>query len=119
MSQTSTHNTFIFNEQIDSEFLFSLYEDDYTYIKEVFNTTLETLDEDILVLVHAFESRDIQAVRKAAHKLKPVFGFTGVTSLQSQICQFEQTCAMVTSAEHLAKDFQYLLDRINDGKKLL
>ena len=42
MNGTNGHKKFKFNEKIDEDWLYSLYEDDYTYIAEVFNSGIES-----------------------------------------------------------------------------
>ena len=42
MNRTNGHKKFKFNEKIDENWLHSLYEDDYAYIAEVFNSGIES-----------------------------------------------------------------------------
>ena len=46
MTNGDFSNKFIFNEKIDSDYIYSMYADDYGYIEEIFGTTLEHYDED-------------------------------------------------------------------------
>jgi hypothetical protein len=83
---------FIFSEKIDEEYIRSLYHDEYSYITEIFQTTLEHFDADLQYLRTAFEKQDTMGLKKAAHKIKPVFGFTGLLDVQELLNSFEQFC---------------------------
>ena len=82
MSNQAEHNTFIFNDKIDRELLFSLYEDDFPYMEEIFSITLSQIKPHISQLKAAFESGDKEELRKSAHKLKPSFGYVGLPAMQ-------------------------------------
>ena len=78
---------FSFNQQLDVDFLQSLYEDDYEYAQQVFgNFLIETNKE--LALLKEFEfQNDQKKFRAHLHKIKPTFSLVGVSSLT----QFSET----------------------------
>jgi HPt (histidine-containing phosphotransfer) domain-containing protein len=119
MNPTKDHKRFKFNEQIDQDWLYSLYQDDYAYIAEVFNSGIESFREDLPALTTAFESSDIQGLKKAAHKLKPVFGFAGLLQHQEMMARFENACANATSTANLTMQYIELMEVIRDGKTIL
>ena len=41
MNNLKTANAFVFNAEIDANYLNSLYGEDYNYLQEVFNTVLD------------------------------------------------------------------------------
>ncbi|MEO8582330.1 MAG: hypothetical protein ABI415_00965 [Flavitalea sp.] len=110
---------FIFDENIDKEFIYSLYEDDYTYITEVFYSCLESVNEGIPVLHHAFELGDVLMVKQAAHKLKPVFGFTGLLNQQDTIGIFENVCVNISAIDVVKNEFEELMNQIIRGRNIL
>ena len=59
MSGANFSKKFIFNEKLDSEYLYSLYEDDYQYIQEIFQTTLTHFYEDYNSIRTAFEANNL------------------------------------------------------------
>ena len=119
MNRTNGHKKFKFNEKIDENWLHSLYEDDYAYIAEVFNSGIESFREDLPALTTAFESSDIQALKRSTHKLKPVFGYAGLLFHQEMMARFENACANTSDTANLTLQYIELLDLIRDGKNIL
>lgn len=119
MNRANGHKKFKFNEKIDEDWLYSLYEDDYTYIAEVFNSGIESFREDLPALTSAFESADIQALKRSTHKLKPVFGYAGLLFHQEMMARFENACANTSDTSNLTLQYIELLDLIRDGKNIL
>ena len=119
MNRTNGHKKFKFNEKIDENWLHSLYEDDYAYIDEVFNSGIESFREDLPALTTAFESSDIQALKRSTHKLKPVFGYAGLLFHQEMMARFENACANTSDTSNLTLQYIELLDLIRDGKNIL
>lgn len=119
MNAVGAHKNFIFNKKIDEEYLHSLYEQDYVYIAEVFNTTLESLKEETGHLTTAFESSDIPALKRAAHKIKPLFGFTGLLHHQEMIARFEHLCESASSTSNITMQYMELTEMIKEGRNIL
>ena len=114
MRNQAEHKTFIFNDKIDTELLFSLYEDDFAYMEEIFSITLSQIKPDISLLKSAFENGDKEEVRKAAHKLKPSFGFVGLPAMQEQCKQFEAECSVITAVEDLGPLYGKLVNALEE-----
>lgn len=112
-------NSFIFNEKIDSDFIFSLYEDDFTYIEEIFGITLAQLLPDISQVVAAHKSQDREALRKAVHKIKPSFGFVGLLASQESCKKFEALCNPDTPDENLEVSYSQLLAILDESRKIV
>jgi len=119
MTNQDFSKRFIFNEKIDQDYIYSLYEADYAYIAEVFNSCLETLNEELQSFNSAFESSDIPALKRGAHKLKPLFGFTGLLTHQEMMARFEHTCMNATNAGNLTVHFIELMEVMKEGKNIL
>ena len=119
MKNSSTLNKFIFNEKIDAEFLYSLYEDDYAYIAEVFQTTLKHFEDDLGQITLAYDDQNMEGLRKAVHKFKPIFGFTGLMNYQEQIGQIELSLTKPMTKEELASIYSCLKSVIDDGKDII
>jgi HPt (histidine-containing phosphotransfer) domain-containing protein len=93
MKEHFLRKKFIFNDKINGEFLFSLYEDDFLYIEEIFKTTLDQLNTVIPEIPTAFNGNDVSGLRKIVHKIKPAFGFTGFLETEERCKEFEDICA--------------------------
>ena len=119
MSNQAEHNTFIFNDKIDRELLFSLYEDDFPYMEEIFSITLSQIKPDISQLKAAFETGDREELRKSAHKLKPSFGFVGLPAMLEQCKKFETECSVASAASDLASIFHRLVVALDEHEAII
>lgn len=119
MNNQSAINSFIFNSEIDATYLHSLYGDDYVYLQEIFATVLNDFGSLADHVDFCYSSGNITALKAAVHKIKPVFGFVGMTSVQQSCQQFEQLCGTVSSPEMLSRDFETLKDKIAQSKQLI
>ena len=104
-----------FNPKIDRDFIISMYEDDYGYISEIFSTTLNQLEPDLLVLKQKFTEKDLEATRKLVHKIKPAFGFVGLRETETLCQQFEDSCHSATSVEDVSASFYTLVTAIGES----
>lgn len=119
MNQVNVHKKFIFNEKIDEDYIYSLYEYDYTYITEVFNSSLESLKEEIGHFTSAYESSDIPALKNATHKIKPIFGFTGLLDHQEMLSRFEHLCESASNTSNITMQYMELIEVLKEGKIIL
>jgi HPt (histidine-containing phosphotransfer) domain-containing protein len=119
MSGSNFSKKFIFNEKIDSDYLYSLYEDDYQYIEEIFATTLAHFDEDYNSIRNAYESNNLLELKRAIHKIKPTFGFVGLPLVQ-HICQeFEDICQKSNASDQLKTEYQQIVITLANSKDLI
>lgn len=119
MNHLSKLKTFIFNEKFDSDFLYSLYADDYAYVEEIFGTTLQHFDQDFETLKIAYESGNIIDLKKATHKIKPTFGFIGLPEVQQLCKDFEEMCENSTSTDNVKEEYKQIVITLADSKDLL
>ena len=119
MNNLSAINSFSFNAEIDTNYLQSLYGNDYVYLQEIFATVLNDYESLTDNIEYSYSSGNITALKAAVHKIKPVFGFVGMTAVQQECQQFENTCGTVTSPDMLARDFEVLKNRIFQSKQVI
>jgi HPt (histidine-containing phosphotransfer) domain-containing protein len=119
MNNLNTANAFVFNAEIDTNYLHSLYGEDYVYLQEVFDTVLKDYQSLTDNIEYSYSSGNITALRSAVHKIKPVFGFVGLTAVQQQCQEFEQICGTTGSPDKLASDFETLKNKIFQSKQLI
>ena len=119
MKDLKTANAFVFNEEIDINYLNSLYGDDYIYLQEVFGTVLQDYQSLTDNIEYSYSSGNLTALRSAVHKIKPVFGYVGLTAVQLQCQQFEQICGTVSSPDKLAGEFETLKNKIFQSKQVI
>ncbi|HET9276736.1 MAG TPA: Hpt domain-containing protein [Flavitalea sp.] len=110
---------FIFNDNFDTEFLFGLYEDDLSYMEEIFRTTIDQVKTVIDEIPGAFASKDIEKLRRMVHKIKPAFGFTGFLQMEKACKEFEDACTDSIEPDDLSTIYQRLWPSLVSGMKVL
>jgi len=112
--------SFMYNELIDPVILSNLYENDYAFIQKIFQSFLDSgLDGDLQQVDTCFTSDDTDGLRKVIHKLKPAFGFVGLTSIEEQCREMELLCVSGSSLNHLTEKINDLLNALRAGKKAI
>jgi HPt (histidine-containing phosphotransfer) domain-containing protein len=119
MSVPNFSKKFIFNEKFDSEYLYSLYEDDYQYIEEIYSTTLTHFDSDMHAIEHAFSTNNLTDLKKAVHKMKPTFGFVGLPAVQHICKEFEDFCQKANTTNELKVQYQQIVITLAESKELI
>lgn len=106
MREPISRKKFIFNENIDQDFLFSMYEDDLQYVEEIFKTTLDQLNTVVNDVPVAYDGKKVTDLKKIVHKIKPAFGFTGFLKTERACQEFEDACSEGIAVERLEKLYQ-------------
>lgn len=119
MNNPTLSKNFIFNEKIDANYLFSLYADDYPYIEEVFSITLQHFDHDQEAIAMAWSMTDLGDLKKAIHKIKPAFGFVGLTDVQQQCKEFEDLCQEAAGPDELKISYKQIVATLAESKSLM
>ena len=81
------------------------------YVGEVFGNSIDILNQEIPLMEEAYTNQDLNALLKVVHKLKPVFGFTGLLRQQELIGDFEQLCAG-KGTDAVREEFRTLMQSI-------
>jgi len=110
---------FQFDRRIDTGILYSLYENDYLYIEEIFKTILKHYDEDVEAFKGHYHAGNLEGLKKTAHKIKPVFGYIGLPDVQGYCNDFENHCARAGAIEEILPDCEKLLEQFAECKKLI
>ncbi len=118
MSDRST-TTFTFSDRIDADYLFNMYEDDYSYIETMFKTVLDHFDADRSGILANFQQNDLELLRKAVHKIKPTFGFVGMPDVLEKCKAFENKCYHAESITQLEDDYKDLLNTLEDAHQAI
>lgn len=87
-------------------------------IGETFTDVLQDYDGFVQKIYSSYEEEDIQALKSAVHKIKPLFGFVGLVSIESQCLQFENACQSAPFPG-LAADFTALKNSLIQAKKII
>ena len=110
--------TFVFSHPIDNQYILELYAGDYVMIGETFADVLQEYDGFVQKIYSSYEQADIPALKSAVHKIKPLFGFVGLVSIESQCLQFENACQSAPFPG-LAADFVALKNSLIQAKKII
>lgn len=92
MNNSLSDTMFSFSPPIDGKYLFDLYAGDYVMIEETFADVLKDYDDFVQVIFSSYQAKNIPALKSAIHKIKPLFGFVGLLSIQAQCQDFENAC---------------------------
>ncbi len=118
MSDRST-TTFTFSDSIDADYIFNMYEDDYSYIETMFKTVLDHFDADRSGILANFQQNDLELLRKAVHKIKPTFGFVGMPDVLEKCKAFENKCYEVQSIKDIEVNYKDLLNTLEEAHQVI
>lgn len=119
MGSETLPKQFIFNEKMDKEALYSLYTDDFAYIEEIFATILQHFDADFSTVQLAFENKSMEDLKRAIHKIKPTFGYTGLLETQSMCKNFEDLCAGAASITDITEAYIHIKNELLEAKDII
>jgi len=119
MEKPLSNTKFVFYDPIDGEYLIDLYAGDYNMIEETFTDVLREYDDFVERIITTYHEGDVVSLKSAVHKVKPLFGFVGLTALQAQCLDFETACQKAGSAAGLAPAFEALRRQLTDSKSII
>ncbi|HEY4336270.1 MAG TPA: Hpt domain-containing protein [Puia sp.] len=118
MEKPLFNTKFIFSSAINSQYIIDLYAGDYVMIEETFNDVLREYDEFVQRIITTYHEGDIPGLKSAIHKIKPLYGFVGLTTEQSQCLHFENSCLAMTPRQ-LADAFEALQRTLVETKPII
>jgi len=118
MEKPLSNNGYVFGDAIDSKYIIDLYAGDYVMIEETFVDVLREYDEFVERIITTYHEGDVAGLKSAIHKIKPLFGFVGLTGHQSQCLAFENGCPVMTSAQ-LAEAFLPFQSALLEAKSII
>ena len=118
MHNPLSDTTFSFSPPIDGNYLFDLYAGDYVMIEETFADVLKDYEGFVQVIFSSYQAADIPALKSAVHKIKPLFGFVGLLSVQAKCQDFENACQRAAFPE-LVESFNALKIIILEARSII
>lgn len=82
---TTTNTEFVFSADMNQSFLQAMYEGDVLYASEVFQSFLVDVKKEMEDIKKWQVENDVKKIRQTLHKIKPTFGFVGLTGLTEEI----------------------------------
>jgi len=77
-------------EALDTTYLKEVYEDDYEYMADMFDTFLKITPDEFAKLHDALDHSDVPQVASIAHKIKPTFQMVGLPQLTERMTILEK-----------------------------
>lgn len=118
MENPLSNTNFVFSDAINSPYIIELYAGDYVMIEETFEDVLREYDDFVQRIITTYHEGDTSGLKSAVHKLKPLFGFVGLTALQTQCLQFENSCQTMSPSQ-LADAFTPLEKNLLEAKSII
>jgi hypothetical protein len=118
MDQPLSHKEFTFSDAINSRYIIDLYAGDYIMIEETFGDVLREYDGFVARILTSYHENDRPSLKSAIHKIKPLFGFVGLTSIQALCLQVENTCMDAPDAV-LARSFPPLETQLLQARGII
>lgn len=115
MNSNTNDKDFVFSGQFNGQYINELYDGDYVLIEETFTDVAGEYSPMLQNVYLCYRSGDIPALKSAMHKLKPLLGYVGLTSLQADCQKFEDHCGQ-DSFPSLHDDFSKLSTGLSTAK---
>src|SRR5579872_1219554 len=109
---------FQFSDAINGQYIIDLYAGDYIMIEETFTDVLHEYDAFVARIITSYQENDRPALKSAVHKIKPLFGFVGLTSLQAWCLQFENACMEISDTD-IAVSFAPLREQLLSARAII
>ena len=104
----SDNKAFIFNKDLDAQFLNELFDGDLEYAETVFGEFMKNLPDYWKEVEDAYHKQHIRELRTAVHKCKTLFGYVGSTDVQAFFQHFEHKCDQVRHVTEMKDDFEIM-----------
>ena len=80
----------IYPSELDVEYLYDFYEDDYSYFNMMLELFAESTPTEIIDLQKAIEQKNLLEAYTICHRIKPTFPMVGITAISPLLEEFEQ-----------------------------
>lgn len=81
--------SFVFNAQLDGEYLSSLYENNLRYAADLFAVFVKNIQSDMETALAYFDHQQWEQLKMQVHKIKPNFSMVGLPQLSQLVQQVE------------------------------
>jgi len=109
---------FTFSPPFNSQYINELYDNDHVLIDETFADVIKEYGSMLQQVYVCYRAGDISALKSAVHRIKPLCGYVGLTTLQSECQQFESNCERDIFPS-LHDDFATLSAHLSSAKALI
>jgi HPt (histidine-containing phosphotransfer) domain-containing protein len=109
------NNQYTFSTGFNQQFLDELYAGDLDQISMIFEMSLDNIKTELPLAAGYFANNDPMALKGHYHKMKPVFGYVGLTDVQQLIQTFEHKCMVAKDVAELEADHSHVKSAIEAG----
>jgi HPt (histidine-containing phosphotransfer) domain-containing protein len=95
-----------------------LYDNDPILIDETFGDVIKEYSPMLQHVFLCYRAGDIPALKSAVHRIKPLLGYVGLTTVQSECQTFETNCERDVFPS-LHDDFAALSSHLTSAKSLI
>lgn len=100
---------FSFSPHLDIEFLNGLYDADFEQAEMVFDTSANQIRLEMQIAREQFAQGDVLGLKKTVHKMKPLFGYVGLSKIICDFAAFEEVCAGAENIAQTENDFNHIV----------
>ena len=118
MNSGANYSHFTFSHPFNVQYINELYDNDPILVDETFGDVLKEYSPMLQDVLVCYRAGDIRALRSAVHRIKPLLGYVGLTTLQSDCQQFESNCERDVFPS-LHEDFKTLSANLTSAKALI
>jgi|SRR6185503_7955232 len=118
MNSGANHKHFTFSHPFNSQYINELYDNDPILIDETFADVLKEYNPMLQHVYVCYRAGDIPALKSAVHRIKPLLGYVGLTTIQSECQQFESNCERDVFPS-LHDDFAALSAHLSSARALI
>lgn len=100
---------FHFSPELDTAFLQELYGEDLQQAEFIFESTVQQLRNELPLVESRFHDGDTAGLKKVIHKMKPLFGYIGLTETAREFASFEAVCAQAETMAEAESGFHHII----------
>jgi hypothetical protein len=100
---------FHFSPELDTAFLQELYGEDLQQAEFIFESTVQQLRNELPLVESRFHDGDTAGLKKVIHKMKPLFGYIGLTGTAQEFASFEAVCARAETMAEAESGFHHII----------
>lgn len=115
----SDNKSFIFNKDLDAQFLNELFDGDMEYAETVFGEFMKNLPDYWKEVEDAYNKQHIRELRTAVHKCKTLFGYVGSADVQAYFQKFEHRCDEVRHVQEMKEEFAVMQQKKDSAHVLI
>jgi len=113
---TSKNNDF--NILLDRVTLRNLYQDDFGYALDMFETYIQTVGDEVEFLLQYLDPIDADSIRRQTHKMKPIFTMVGLNDI-TDLCEFVENNVDKIEEAQLREKCKDIYKRVENSKPII